>query len=139
EVDELLTLRILTLTEAERREARAWDGPARALLDRTERLTREQLLRLHGALRGVMPPGLRPGVRVRLRPRGRSDAMDLILNGKTATIVSVQQDYEGQVHLAVTVDEDPGKDLGEQGKPGHRFFFRPEEVELLADEERTGP
>ena len=37
--------------------------------------------------------------------------------------------------FAVTVDEDPGKDFGEQGKPAHRFFFRPEEVEPLdADE-----
>jgi hypothetical protein len=29
------------------------------------------------------------------------------------------------------VDEDPGKDLGEQRLPGHRFFFSPEEVEPL--------
>jgi hypothetical protein len=139
EMDELLTLRILTLTEEEKREARAANGQARALLDRTERLTPEQLVRMHGAVRGVAPHGLRPGARVLLRPRGRSDALDLILSGKTATIVSVEQDYEGQVHLAVTVDEDPGKDLGEQGRAGHRFFFRPEEVELLTDEERKGP
>jgi len=36
EVDELLTLRVLTLTEEEKREARAAGGRARALLDRTE-------------------------------------------------------------------------------------------------------
>ena len=33
--------------------------------------------------------------------------------------------------LAVTVDEDPGKDLGALRQPGHRFFFQPEDVETL--------
>ncbi len=28
----------------------------------------------------------------------------------------------------------PGRDLGAQGKPGHRFFYRPEEVEPLDDD-----
>jgi hypothetical protein len=132
EMDELLTLRVLTLTEAEKQEVRAAGGRARALLERTEGLTGEQMLRLHGAVRAVAPAALGPGARVRLRPSGRSDAMDLILIGKTATVVSVERDYEGRVHVAVTVDEDPGQDLGRQGQPGHRFFFRPEEVEPLA-------
>ncbi len=35
----------------------------------------------------------------------------------------------------MTVDDDPGQDLGVQGKPGHRFFYRPEEVEPLDDAE----
>jgi hypothetical protein len=144
EIDELLTLRILTLTESERREMRALDDRSRALLDRTEALDGGQLLSLHGTMRdsrsdttGVAH--FKPGDRVRLRPRGGADAFDLVLAGRTATVAAVEQDYEGQVHLAVTVDEDPGKDLGEQGKPGHRFFFRPEEVELLAALERTEP
>src|SRR5262249_40300535 len=68
EVDELLALRVLTLTEEEKREVRAGGSQARALLDRTEGLTREELLRLHGAVRGGASPGLRPGVRVRLKP-----------------------------------------------------------------------
>lgn len=71
----------------------------------------------------------RPGDRVRLKPRRGADIMDLALNGMLATVVAVEQDQEGRVHLAVTVDEDPGRDLGGQGKPGHRFFFRPDEVE----------
>jgi hypothetical protein len=57
--------------------------------------------------------------------------MDLILDGKTATVVALEEDYEGRTHLAVTVHDDPGQDLGRQGRPGHRFFFRPEEVEPL--------
>lgn len=75
---------------------------------------------------------LRPGDRVRLRPAGRADIFDLALAGKTATIAAIEQDYENRVHLAVTVDDDPGSDLGVDGKPGHRFFFSPDEVEILS-------
>jgi hypothetical protein len=74
---------------------------------------------------------LRSGDRVRLRPRGRADIFDLALAGKTATIEGIEQDFEGRIYLAVTVDEDPGKDLGVLRQPGHRFFFQPEEVEPL--------
>jgi hypothetical protein len=133
EVDELLTLRVLTLTEEEKREVRSTDGRALALLDRTESLTRQQMLRLHGAVRGASPR-FRPGTRVRLRPRGRSDAMDLVLTGKIATVVAVERDLEDRLFLAVTVDDDPGQDFGAEGRPGHRFFFRPEEVEPLMED-----
>ena len=75
---------------------------------------------------------IRPGDRVRLRPRGRADILDLVLAGMTATVAGIEQDYEGRVYLAVTVDDDPGKDLGELRQPGHRFFFAPEEVEALS-------
>ena len=77
---------------------------------------------------------IRPGDQVRLRPRGGGDILDLALAGKTATIESIEQDYENNVHLAVVVDDDPGKDLGLQRQPGHRFFFSPAEVEpVLTD------
>jgi hypothetical protein len=74
---------------------------------------------------------LRPGDRVRLWPLGRADILDLALEGKTATIAAIEQDYEDRVYLAVTVDDDPGRDLGAQGRPAHRFFFGVEEVEPL--------
>ncbi|HEY2154976.1 MAG TPA: hypothetical protein VGH33_05060 [Isosphaeraceae bacterium] len=79
----------------------------------------------------VGPAEVRAGDRVRLRPLGRADIMDMALAGKTATIEAIEQDFEGSVHLAVIVDDDPGKDLGLLRQPGHRFFFRPEEVEAL--------
>ena len=41
---------------------------------------------------------------------------------------------EGVQHVAVTLDDDPGRDLGEARFLGHRFFFRPDEVEPLASE-----
>ena len=76
---------------------------------------------------------VRAGDRVRLRPRGRADIMDLALAGKTASVESIEQDFEGRVYLAVTVDDDPGRDLGALRQPGHRFFFQPEEVEPLSE------
>jgi hypothetical protein len=68
---------------------------------------------------------------VRLRPQGRADIFDLALQGREATVVSVEEDFDGRMHVAVTVSDDPGSDLGRAGYPGHRFFFRPEEVERL--------
>jgi hypothetical protein len=79
----------------------------------------------------IGPAEVRAGDRVRLQPRGRADILDLALAGKTATVEAIEQDYDGQVYLAVTVEDDPGKDLGLLRQPGHRFFFRPEEVEPL--------
>ena len=80
----------------------------------------------------IGPAEVRPGDRVRLRPRGRADVLDLALAGMTATVEAIEQDYDGRVYLAVTVEDDPGKDLGALRQPGHRFFFQPEEVEALA-------
>jgi hypothetical protein len=74
---------------------------------------------------------LRQGNRVRLRPRQGGDVFDLALAGKPATIESLEQDYEGKIHLAVVIDDDPGKDMGLLRQPGHRFFFDPQEVEPL--------
>src|SRR5690242_20204208 len=74
---------------------------------------------------------LHVGDQVRLRPRGGADVMDLALAGRIATIESIEQDYEDRIYLAVTIDDDPGRDLGTLRQPGHRFFFSPLEVEPL--------
>jgi hydrogenase maturation protease len=55
EIDEMLTLRILTLTDAEKQSMAAVDARARALLARTEGLGGDDFLRLHGAVRGLRP------------------------------------------------------------------------------------
>jgi hydrogenase maturation protease len=78
---------------------------------------------------------LRKGSRVRLRPGSRGDVFDLALAGMSAVIEGIEQDMEGNIQLAVTVDADPGRDLGERRQPGHRFFFAPDEVEPLGREE----
>jgi hydrogenase maturation protease len=77
-------------------------------------------------IRGVQ---VRRGDRVRLRPRAGGDVFDLALDGKIALIESIEQDYEGKLHVCVVLDDDPGRDIGLMRQPGHRFFFAPGEVE----------
>ncbi len=156
EIDEILTLRIMTLTDDEKREMREADPRAREILDRTESLTPDDFMKMHGAIRelrvlggddpfaaweqetGIKPQSvtvdgvdIRKGSRVLLRPRPGGDVMDLALAGKVAIVEAVEQDYENRVHLAVTIEDDPGRDLGDECQPGHRFFFAAEEVEPL--------
>lgn len=167
EIDELLILNVLALTDEEKAEMRASDPRTRAILERSESLASEDLARLHGAIRDFRmlgpeetldwnppvweTPGqetpwqemagpervvvngatIGKGSRVRLRPRAGGDIMDLALAGKSAVVAAVEQDFEGRIHLAVTVEDDPGRDLGEARFIGHRFFFSPDEVEPL--------
>ncbi|HTL31220.1 MAG TPA: hydrogenase maturation protease [Tepidisphaeraceae bacterium] len=143
EIDEILSLRIMTLTDDEKRDAADLDERGAALLRRTETLAREQMMRLHGTMRPprkveavhVGQSELRIGDHVRLNPRGSADAFDIILRGKLATIVAIEQDYENRIHLAVTIDDDPGADIGAAGKIGHRFFFGPDDVEPIESSE----
>jgi hydrogenase maturation protease len=53
EIDEILMLRIMTLTDEEKREMRESDARARQILERTENLPDEQMMKLHGVLRGL--------------------------------------------------------------------------------------
>ncbi len=149
EIDGLLRLSIMALTDEEKAEIRGGDARAREILERTEGLTREQLLRLSGFRSGAMtgyweelerpaPDSvlvagveLRPRSRVRLRPRAGGDMMDLALAGRTAVVESIEEDTDGKLHLTVVVEDDPGRDLGERRQPGHRFFFAVDEVEPL--------
>jgi hydrogenase maturation protease len=131
EIDEILKLRILTLTDEEKEEIRRADGRERRLLERAESLTPEELLKLHGTMRNVRS-GLKPGDRVRIRPRPGGDILDVILKGHVAVVESIEQDFENRTHIAVTVEGDPGKDLGLMHQPGHRFFFSEDELELIA-------
>jgi hydrogenase maturation protease len=80
---------------------------------------------------------LRRGSRVILRPGPGADVFDIALAGKSAVIDTIEESMEGAIQLAVTVEDDPGRDLGEQRQPGHRFFFTPEEVEPLGEHEQS--
>jgi hydrogenase maturation protease len=173
EIDEILSLRILTMTDEEKGEMRRVDEQARRLLERTEALTPESMMRMHGVMRPLPAPNpgqpessisdsgktaaaiefddffgasarlvevmvgdvrLRAGSRVRLRPKARADVIDLALSGRTAIVEAVEQDVERCVHLAVVLEDDPGKDLGLLRQPGHRFFYGLDEVEPLPEE-----
>jgi hypothetical protein len=152
EIDEILTLRVMTMTDAEKEEMRQSDPSARRILERTESLPEEQLLKMHGVVRelrsfdedifgndrrleeaelnGVV---LRPGDRVKIRPTSRADIMDIALTGKIAAIEAIEQDAEGRIHFALVLDDDPGKDLGYMRQPGHRFFYTIDEVEPVPE------
>ncbi|MFD7919299.1 hypothetical protein ACFV3R_08755 [Streptomyces sp. NPDC059740] len=175
EIDEMLALRTLTLTDEEKREVRGTDERAAAVVDLADTLPPEVMERLHGAvrslrevtreapgesgegswedaLRGVVRPDapwwdpaadrsvdptrdrvaveggqVGAGDRVRLRPGARrTDAQDLFLHGRTATVEAVLHDVDGGVHVAVTVDGDPGADL--RRLQGRFLYFQPDEV-----------
>ncbi len=156
EMDEMLTLRILTMTDEEKREMAATDRKTLALLERTEAMSPMEIGRLHGALRNPRSLGdnawsgidekprlasvrvggaeLTIGDRVRLTPKGRADIMDLVLKDRVAVIETIECDFEDRVHLGVTIADDPGREMGFGHMPGHRFFYGPDEVQLLSSE-----
>ena len=139
------------------------DQRTREILERTESLTPEQFMKMHGTIRSMQPvseetnmsgagrdyPGedypppasvliagrrVKAGDSVRLHPKRRADIFDILLEGKTARVETIQQDFENRVYLVVTVDDDPGREQwDERVLPGHRFYFFPEEVEPLGD------
>jgi hypothetical protein len=131
EIDEILSLRTLALTEEEKRLARATDDRAAAIIDRVEAMSAPTLERLHGTIRRA-PLG--PGSRVRLRPgRRRSDAQDMFLDGMVATVQVVMQDVEDHDCFAVTVDDDPASELFLWH--GRYLYFYPDEVEPLPEDQ----
>jgi hypothetical protein len=75
---------------------------------------------------------VKPGDRVRLWPQKNADIMDIALKGRVAIVEAIERDFEERYHLAVVLEDDPGRDLGMLRQPGHRFFYSPEEVEPLA-------
>ncbi len=71
------------------------------------------------------------GSEVHLRPKKGGDIMDLALAGKVAVVEAIERDFEDRVHIAVTLRDDPGRDLGAAGFPGHRFYFSQDEIEPI--------
>jgi hypothetical protein len=124
EIDEMLALRTRTLTPEEKALARATDERSRAIVERSDALTAEELARLHGTRRAALVPG----VRVTLRPdsdRRRTDAQDFLYTGKLATVRAVKKDVDGRDYYAVTVDEDPAAEIHfERGI--YRYYYRDE-------------
>ena len=74
------------------------------------------------------------GDRVRLWPHKQADIMDMAMAGKVAVIEAIEQDFDDQIHFAVVLDDDPGREFGMLRQPGHRFFYSPEEVEPLGEQ-----
>ena len=147
EIDELLALRTLSLTEDEKTRARATDARAAAIIDQVESMRPERFARLHGAARpthaAARPDGgpapeaervvvdgveLAPGSRVVMRPGARrADAQDMFLAGRPGIVEAVLRDADGNVHLAVTPEDDPAAEL--RRWHGSFLYFAPAEVE----------
>lgn len=150
EIDELLTLRVQALSDTEKIEMQRVDQQARKILERAESLRPQEFLQMHGTLRKVHKPNeeffnpsepreravvdgvtLQPGDRVRIRPKRRADVMDIALEGKIAIIEAIEEDVDKNVHFAVVLEDDPGRDIGLMRYIGHRFFYAADEVELI--------
>jgi hypothetical protein len=150
EIDEILTLRVQALSDTEKIEMRRVDEQARKILERAENLRPEEFLKMHGTLREVRKTNdeffnpaqrrnsatvngvtLKAGDRVRIRPKRRADVMDIALEGKIAMIEAVEEDVDKNVHFAVVLEDDPGRDIGLMRHVGHRFFYAADEVEPL--------
>jgi hypothetical protein len=148
EIDEILSLRTLTLTDAEKREARATDPRAAEIVDRVEASAPDVFARLHGTIRSgsaedaaaaeadhaeVIVEGvtIRKGSRVRLRPRERgTDAHDMFLAGHYALVEDVLTDVDGSRFVAVSIEDDPAAEL--QRALGRFFHFSPDEIQPAA-------
>jgi len=163
EIDELLTLRVQTMTDEEKREARATDPRAAEVIDRCDSAGPDTLRGLHGAIRQfgdhgpahgwqsfLNPPdearpedaivdvgGMRfaRGIRVVLRPGGRGDSMDICLRGRCGTVAAVYRTLEDTPYVAVTLDDDPFGAAGEKYR--RSLFFRPDELELAGENGRA--
>ncbi|MDQ1655883.1 MAG: hypothetical protein QOD41_966 [Cryptosporangiaceae bacterium] len=153
EIDEILTLRVMTMTEAEKAEARATDPRARAIIDRCDSLSPADLQQLHGILRtgeeavpwwdpaadesvspgtdSVLVDGVRiaKGSLVRVHPSRRADAQDLFFADQVARVTAVLSDVDGEVHVALVLVDDPAADLHEWY--GRYLYFSPGELEPL--------
>jgi hypothetical protein len=161
EIDEILSLRVMTLTDEEKAQARATDAHAAAIIDRCDQMTPADLQRLHGILREphAEGPGLTGdqwwaaeaaaevspdtdsvlvgttrvarGSLVRLRPSRRADAQDMFFAGQEARVSAVHADLDGQTHVAVTLLDDPAAELHDWY--GRYLYFAPDELEPLAE------
>jgi hypothetical protein len=159
EIDEILTLRVMTLTDEEKAAARGTDPRAAAIVDRCDTLPPDVLAGLHGARRDPAPVGdpppwwdpdadaavspetdsvlvagvaVRKGSRVWLRPTRRADAQDIFLAGQVAVVTAVLSDVDGETHIAVVLEDDPAADLHDWY--GRYWYFAPDELEPLPTE-----
>ena len=152
EIDEILTLRVMTLTDEEKREACATDKRAKAIIERSNSIPREMFERLHGAVRQFQPSDVEQffnplhedperatvetagglvskGARVRLAPNRRADSMDLFLAGRIAIVEAVERDVEDRVYVGVRLEDDDAADI--HSRYPRNYYFYPDEIEPM--------
>ncbi|MDQ4080264.1 MAG: hydrogenase maturation protease, partial [Gemmatimonadota bacterium] len=161
EIDELLALRVLTLTEAEREEALATDPRAREVIERAATLPAEAFERLHGAIRQRDPvvrqpaeisqweaflnapgnakveprdAGGRPitkGARVRLSPSAGRRADAMDMFLGGQTATVAAVHRDLEDEEHIAVTVDATGATDIHDSTGRYFYFRPDEVEVL--------
>jgi hypothetical protein len=141
EIEEALLLHIQSMSDAEREQAGSQDPAVHEMLERALALTPDDISSLHGGLKDVPGADDNPGeeratvggvtfergAKVLLAPGAGRDPYDRMLDGRRATLERIYVDYEDGVHLAVTVDDDPGQDL--MRETGRYLFFFASEVQ----------
>jgi hypothetical protein len=91
-------------------------------------VTRSPASRRGHPLPSVTPPAGCRGGRVVVRPGVEADLQARMLEGRTVTVQRIHRDYDGRVHLGVSVDE-PGHEVLRE--TGRFLWFFPPEVEVL--------
>jgi hypothetical protein len=140
EIDELLMLSLASLSDEEKREARAAHPYVRQLIERAEALDADTQRALHGELTGapiaagdervtIAGVEVSRGSHVRVHPKGRADVWDDLVRGMTARVNAVHTDFDGKRYVGVVFDADPASDLHEWY--GRSFFYGADEVEPL--------
>ena len=139
EIEEALLIHVLALSDEERESAASQDPAVRQMLERAARTTPQELMDLHGRVTVADPregeasaevDGVlyRRGDTVVLRPAANATPQDHLVAGRRATVERIYHDYDGTVHLAVTVDDVPGQDV--MRDIGRYLYFKTSEVEV---------
>jgi hypothetical protein len=143
EIEEALVLHVHALSDGEREAAASQDATVREMLERALATKPDEIIALHGGMNPVSGADDNPGEerataggvtfergsKLVLRPGVDRDVFDRMLDGRTATLERIYVDYDDRIHLAVTVDDDPGQDL--MRETGRYLFFFPHEVQPL--------
>jgi hypothetical protein len=154
EIEEALVLHVQALSDDERASIEQQDPAVREMIERASAVTPEELVKLHGRVElhdrvtreppqpsaDVRDPTrglpevevdgalLRPGGRVVVRPGLEADLQARMLEGRTVTVERIYRDYDGRIHLGVSVDE-PGHEI--MRETGRFLWFFVDEVEVL--------
>ena len=155
EIEEALLLHVHALSDGERAAIAQQDPTVREMIERAAATTPEDVVALHGRVTlrdpvttepptpsaAVRDPSAgeaevehegvvyRRGGKLLLRPGPEASLEARMVDGRTATIERIFVDYDGKLHLGVTVDGVPGQEL--MRETGRFLFFFPPEVEVL--------
>ena len=154
EIEEALVLHVQVLSDEERAEIEQSDPAVKEMIERASAVTSEELLKLHGRVEVRDPVTREPpkpsadvrdptrglpevevdgvtfrrGGHVVVRPGLDADLQARMLEGRTVTVERIYRDYDGRVHLGVSVDQ-PGQEI--MRETGRFLWFFPPEVEVL--------